>query len=453
MTNRDTLLSKSNALIQSYKEDTTLFQEEEDSDDEHELTNLNWLLRNQNLTWPKTIDSSTRETLNTGTKAENRIPNYTHIHRNQIKLTRGGDTVKRSQVIKDPRAQKTTPKKQTPSERFEIFVNKVKKDLIEYEKFASKYETDVTEKPPFNYSHIIGMAMLKNGRITLQQLCAWIEAKFAFFRVRKKWNNSIRHNLSLHHCFRNRKREEKGKGGYWELGVDPKKCDRKRVRNRKLCHTKLNHISKYHSEQLTHKQLAKSSQPCFSRFCKKNSVSKISDTNASKNISATFTNDNFAEFLRKGTTDEVNEIQHEKHPMQTIIKDDIFQKKLNTIIVSAGEFMAEPQSLNCLVSHRIDSSNTQVSGEDDFCTFNNLNSYSDMTTVFASNTAILEDRNMTDESSPSHPCNIRVNYDYTNFRPLVDSIDEQFHYLHNSSEYSRNDDILDNLLNVCVTHY
>ncbi|XP_050742853.1 forkhead box protein J1-A isoform X6 [Drosophila biarmipes] len=228
MTNRDTLLSKSNALIQSYKEDTTLFQEEEDSDDEHELTNLNWLLRNQNLTWPKTIDSSTRETLNTGTKAENRIPNYTHIHRNQIKLTRGGDTVKRSQVIKDPRAQKTTPKKQTPSERFEIFVNKVKKDLIEYEKFASKYETDVTEKPPFNYSHIIGMAMLKNGRITLQQLCAWIEAKFAFFRVRKKWNNSIRHNLSLHHCFRNRKREEKGKGGYWELGVDPKKCDRKR---------------------------------------------------------------------------------------------------------------------------------------------------------------------------------------------------------------------------------
>jgi len=32
--------------------------------------------------------------------------------------------------------------------------------------------------------------MLKNGRITLQQLCAWIEAKFAFFRVRKKWNVS-----------------------------------------------------------------------------------------------------------------------------------------------------------------------------------------------------------------------------------------------------------------------
>lgn len=53
------------------------------------------------------------------------------------------------------------------------------------------------------------------------------------------FQNSIRHNLSLHHCFRNRKREEKGKGGYWELGVDPKKCDRKRIRNRKTGQSKV----------------------------------------------------------------------------------------------------------------------------------------------------------------------------------------------------------------------
>ncbi|XP_037723195.1 uncharacterized protein LOC119555650 [Drosophila subpulchrella] len=457
MTDPDTFLSKSNALIQSNKEDTTSFQEADESDEERELTNLNWLLRNQNLTWPKAIDSSTRETLNTRAEAETPVPNNTNIHRNQIKLTRGENTVKKLQVILDSRAQKTTPKRPTPSERFEIFVNKVKRDLTEYEKFANKYETDVTEKPPFNYSHIIGMAMLKNGRITLQQLCAWIEAKFAFFRVRKKWNNSIRHNLSLHHCFRNRKREEKGKGGYWELGVDPKKCDRKRIRNRKLCHSKLNQTAKYHNDQLTHKQQAKSSQPCFSRFAKKvnkNSLSEISETNTLKKISSTLTDDNFTEFLDKGTTDKLNENQYEKCPIQTTIKEDIFQKKLDTIIVSTGEFIAEPQSLSCFISHRIDGINTPVSGEDDFCTFNNINSYSDTTPVFASNTAIIEDRNITnDVSSPSHPCNIRISYDYTNFRPLVDSIDEQFHYLHNRSEFSRNDDILDNLLDVCVRHY
>ncbi|XP_036334823.1 forkhead box protein I1 [Rhagoletis pomonella] len=47
--------------------------------------------------------------------------------------------------------------------------------------------------------------------------------------------NSIRHNLSLHQCFRkiDRKKFEKGKGGYWELGIDPRKSDRKRIRNRK----------------------------------------------------------------------------------------------------------------------------------------------------------------------------------------------------------------------------
>lgn len=37
--------------------------------------------------------------------------------------------------------------------------------------------------------------MLENGRVTLQQICAWIESKFAFFRVRKKWN--VSHNLNV----------------------------------------------------------------------------------------------------------------------------------------------------------------------------------------------------------------------------------------------------------------
>uniref|UniRef100_A0A905AWL9 Fork-head domain-containing protein n=1 Tax=Glossina morsitans morsitans TaxID=37546 RepID=A0A905AWL9_GLOMM len=127
-------------------------------------------------------------------------------------------------------------KRPTPVERFEVFLNKVKRDLEIYQQSANAYQNDANEKPPFNYSHIIGMAMLENGRrVTLQQICTWIELKFAFFRVRKKWNNSIRHNLSLHPCFRKigRNKDDKGKGGYWELAVDPKKCDRKRIRNRK----------------------------------------------------------------------------------------------------------------------------------------------------------------------------------------------------------------------------
>lgn len=69
--------------------------------------------------------------------------------------------------------------------------NLIFRDLAEYKKSAIKYKTDDSEKPPFNYSHIIGMVMLEKGRVTLQQICAWIESKFAFFRVRKKWNVSF----------------------------------------------------------------------------------------------------------------------------------------------------------------------------------------------------------------------------------------------------------------------
>lgn len=130
------------------------------------------------------------------------------------------------------------------------------------------------------------MAMLDNGRrMTLQQICSWIERKFAFFRVRKKWNvckiylvvqyviimqqsllnfifvqNSIRHNLSLHSCFRKmeRNKEDRGKGGYWELGVDPKKSDRKRIRNRKssvqAAKKSETYLQPHNSETLTRRQ-------------------------------------------------------------------------------------------------------------------------------------------------------------------------------------------------------
>lgn len=68
-----------------------------------------------------------------------------------------------------------------------------------YKESAINYQSDTIEKPPFNYSHIIGMAMLENERrVTLQQICSWIERKFAFFRVRKKWNVSKKHQYI--HC-------------------------------------------------------------------------------------------------------------------------------------------------------------------------------------------------------------------------------------------------------------
>lgn len=100
----------------------------------------------------------------------------------------------------------------------------------------------------------------------------------------------------------------------------------------------------------------------------------------------------------------------------------------------------------------------QISRDDGFSsTFSDITVYSHMeATSVTEGDNIPEDKNnMSSDiiSSPSHPCNITVNYDYASFRPLIDSLDEQFHYLQNSGEYSRHDEILDNLLDVCVTHY
>ncbi|EDW83558.2 uncharacterized protein Dwil_GK13616 [Drosophila willistoni] len=496
----------------------------DDSDEERELTNLNWLLRNQNLTWPKTIETHIDDELaqnidltavSISDKSEHspsprRSPQLKSNQLNQICNARQNTPKKHAPqsivntFLTEPRKPliraDPTPlpaKRPSPAERYDIFIGKVKRDLVEYEKLATKYETDVTEKPPFNYSHIIGMAMLENGRVTLQQICAWIESKFAFFRVRKKWNNSIRHNLSLHHCFRNRKREEKGKGGYWELGVDPKKCDRKRIRNRKSAHSKQNHkvekkihspghyshliippLCEHQSSQTTvdqntntgiyvdesnhtlkstvsrtylhaqgHNQDDESVQLRYRKCSQMVECKELIDTVPVQHEAQSFTLTEVGLDLGLSLSsvpspqmsdDASNALGSAVMQMTTITNDGIClqqQYGLGTIIISTTGIIEEASGLNC------DSSFSTVLTS----TLDNAPSEShknqDITLI------------TTAESSPVHPSNITINCDYTNFRPFMDSIDEPFHYLHSGAEINRADEILDNLLDVCVTHY
>ncbi|CAF1599461.1 unnamed protein product [Rotaria magnacalcarata] len=93
----------------------------------------------------------------------------------------------------------------------------------------------VDVKPPYSYIALITLAIenSKDGKMTLNEIYKFIQDRYPFFteQTAQRWQNSIRHNLSLNDCFVKVSRTStdsrsspgnKSKGNYWTLHPDAK---------------------------------------------------------------------------------------------------------------------------------------------------------------------------------------------------------------------------------------
>ncbi|KAG5721144.1 hypothetical protein E4T56_gene3932, partial [Termitomyces sp. T112] len=117
-------------------------------------------------------------------------------------------------------------------------------------------------RPNVTYKVLVSLAIWgsPNRRLSLQEIYSQIENRFPYYKNLpdetgrdgkgggKKWQRSVRHNLSLESIFHNEGRDisEPGKGGYWSL-TNRNGYGQKRERKRKS-------KSSYSSREFPHKQ-------------------------------------------------------------------------------------------------------------------------------------------------------------------------------------------------------
>ncbi|GAA52961.1 forkhead box protein P2 [Clonorchis sinensis] len=83
-------------------------------------------------------------------------------------------------------------------------------------------------RPRFTYATLIRQAILESPRkqLSLSAIYVWLQKEFAYFRQNEAtWKNAVRHNLSLHKCFR---RVETASGSVWV--VDENEYQRRKAK-------------------------------------------------------------------------------------------------------------------------------------------------------------------------------------------------------------------------------
>lgn len=106
---------------------------------------------------------------------------------------------------------------------FEGGVKKKKAKKARREGREVSFLLDSTDKPPYSYATLIGMAILSHPdkQLTLSQIYLWISETFKYYRQGDVgWQNLIRHNLSLNKAFVKGEKSKDGKGHHWLVQED-----------------------------------------------------------------------------------------------------------------------------------------------------------------------------------------------------------------------------------------
>jgi hypothetical protein len=130
---------------------------------------------------------------------------------------------------------KTTPAKTTPSPKPSPQQQQQPQPPVPKTKSTINQWGD--SKPPISYAGLIALVLtdLPGGRATLKDLNQHVIDNFPFYAPKSRhaqWQNSIRHNLSLHKDFM-RIEKDGGRGGFWTLKPGANKEALVRVRGGK----------------------------------------------------------------------------------------------------------------------------------------------------------------------------------------------------------------------------
>lgn len=164
----------------------------------------------------------------------------------------------------------------------------------------------------------------------------------------------------MNHCFRNRKREEKGKGGYWELGMDPKKSERKRIRNRKTSQRKLDSTKKMakfgyekNTLQILHRKHSDQNQSDDKVFFKANENHALTMLDIETDPGVTLSNVVTAPTdinLCHPSDEQAQGNMELLHPLQQ-------QFEMGTIIISTTGIIDESTCLNSIITNKFSCTN------------------------------------------------------------------------------------------------